>query len=270
MYVEDGGEEGGGGGVGAGSGDSDPCAACDPDGAGICTNQESGGIPQSCAIDFNISVITDPCQLADLLEDDAIFRSYMLMLVSDANTKNRETAWTFYKAGNGNPIYSYHQGPVGGDLTTLILTNPIDGAMHQHYDFDGSLSIFSADDLLSIYQMYNAGKINNLETFTFGLVTHFGTRYMLKIDDVNALLSFFNSNFSNNSQFESFSFIYEFILASNRQEYGNVLGEKIGFLKMLRDYNTGIKMFEANPTFTVWTGKKLNSSGTTVITDNCN
>ncbi len=270
VYVDDGDGGGGGGGIGAGSGDSDPCAACDPDGAGICTNQESGGVPQSCAIDFNVSVITDPCQLANLLEDDAIFRSYMLMLVSDANNKDRETAWTFYKDGNGNPHYQYHQGPVGGDHVDLTFTQSIDGAMHQHYDFDGAFSIFSSQDMKALYEAYVDGNINNLATFTYGLVTHHGTRYMLKVDDVQALINFFSNNFSTKAQFDSFNADYNLYRFGYIFGYGEVIGGRLAFLRLLEEKNSGLKLFEANANFTSWTAKKRHSDGQSVINDNCN
>lgn len=269
VYVEDGGE-GGGGGTGAGSGDSDPCAACAPDGAGICTNQESGGVPQSCAIDFNISVITDPCQLAELLEDDATFRAKMSQLVNEANTLNRETAFTFYKDVNGNSHYTYSQGPVGGDHVDLTFTQPIDGAIHQHYNFNGALSIFSSQDLYALYQLYVGGNINNLETFTYGLVTHHGTRYMLKVDDVQTFINFLNNNFSTTAQFNSFNDDYNLERSARLPIFGEVNGGRIAFLKLLKDKNAGVKLFEANSNFTSWTAKKLQSNNITVVNDNCN
>lgn len=266
VYVDDGG--GGGGGIGAGSGDGDPCAACNPDGAGICTNQESGGVPQSCAIDFNISVITNPCQLAELLEEDGFFKSYMLSLVNEANTKNRETGWTFYKDGNGNPHYQYHQGPVGGEDMYFNSPHSVDGAMHQHYNFPGALSVFSTTDLEALYGMYNAGGINNLGTFTYGLVTFFGTRYMLAVDDEQAVINFLTTKFSTQAQVDSFSGLYTFLLDNYADIYGKVVGEQLAFLEMIE--GSGFKFFEANPNFTSWTAKRLHSNGTTIVNDNCN
>ena len=95
-----------------------------------------------------------------------------------------------------------------GDVNTYEVNLPInyaypaDGYLHSHPV--GGLSIFSAADIKAIYDGYRALGINDLETFTAGVVTASGTTYILKVEDKTAFMNFGSVHLHDQSDFIEF------------------------------------------------------------------
>jgi len=112
----------------------------------------------------------------------------MNTLETNANTKNFETGYLM-SGTPGNYSYTFQSGDPGDPFMNFTgITQTIDGYIHSH--FNGTLSIFSPQDIRAIYLLHQAGKINGLATFTAGVVTSQGSAYLLKVDDVINFLSF--------------------------------------------------------------------------------
>ena len=68
----------------------------------------------------------------------------------------------------------------------------VDGYIHSHYDVGNStLPIFSADDLLTVGQLYENSVINNLSEFSTGLYTTGGV-FFLEVTDPNLYRAFYD------------------------------------------------------------------------------
>ncbi len=87
--------------------------------------------------------------------------------------------------------FSTHDGEP--NKIDAYLSHPIDGFIHTHNLDREHWPIFTAEDLFSIYHLYQAGYIRNIETYTLALVTKHGY-YFLKVTDVDAFKKFFSSN----------------------------------------------------------------------------
>ncbi|MEP1307276.1 MAG: hypothetical protein ABJK11_16555 [Balneola sp.] len=255
---------------GGGSDNGDPCAPCDSSGPVICEEQGGNGvIPESCSVSLNISLITDPCELAELLEDDTLFRQKMGDLLSKANSDNFESGYLFKKNSSGTD-YFLRQGNSGDPFIVLDEQGSYDGFMHNHFDSDPpSLSIFSPDDIQSLYTIFDSGGMVNPETFTYGLVTYFGTRYILKIEDISKFQSF-GQNFLSGDEYTVFKSNFLALRNIYVPYNGEVNGGEIAFLKILEQYDTGLKLFKGNSDFTDWQVRKLSSNGNSSVNGNCN
>ena len=256
---------------GGGSDNGDPCAPCDSSGPGICEEQGGNGvIPESCSTSFGISLITDPCELAELLEDDTEFRQKMGELFSKANSDSFESGYIFKKENSGT-TYTSIQGNAGEPFIDYEFSNVMDGFLHNHYDDDDdNFSTFSGNDIRALYGWLLNGKINNTATFTMGLVTFYGTSYLLKIDDLAKFQEFGLNHLADEDDFATFDAeLDQFYLL-----YTNFLNPQDGgesaLLRMLEDNDSGLKLFKGNSNFTDWKAREFNSNGDSVINGNCN
>lgn len=104
-------------------------------------------------------------------------------------TKNYE-ADRSYTYDNGKYTFTNHDGNLGDPEIKYVPSriSKIDGFIHSHYD--GILKIFSPSDLMVPYNWFmNKNGINNLNTFSLGLVTSGGT-YFLFITDLQKYMAF--------------------------------------------------------------------------------
>lgn len=103
-----------------------------------------------------------------------------------------------------------------------------------------------------------------------GLTTHFDTSYLLKIDDLDAFLSFGQENFGSEDDWTDFGSLWGGLRNTYiyNLQMGEIQGGKLAMAEMLDD--SGLKIFEGNSNFTSWQAIKINSSGTGTENDNCN
>ena len=165
-----------------------------------------------------------------------------------------------------NSEYFYVQGPNNMLEMTLPINsmNPADGYLHSHPQ--GALSIFSATDIKTIYDGWVTLGINNLETFTAGVVTASGTTYMLKVEDKNAFMNFATANLKYQNNFEAFEYWYQIYGITENNSTGNV---EAGFVNLINNkFNTGLKLFKGNTqNFGQWNLREYNQGS--VINSNC-
>lgn len=231
---------------------------CDPDNGG-------GGYT-------NYADTTNPCKNADSLAVNTGFKSRLDSLKALTN-QNFETG--YYSTKNPDGTYTYHkqQGSPGNPYIsgTNNITTPISSYMHNHYT--GLLSVFSGGDLQQMYYWLKNGIIADPSTFSMSLVTANGTTYMLQINDIIKFQQFGQTWLANAAWFTLFESLYT-------QNYGisetaSNANNLSGFLRLLSEYNTGLKFFVGdNNNFSIWNPKRFQSDGTfnggTIIDSPCN
>lgn len=202
----------------------------------------------------------NPCNQIQSLANSSVFQSNMQNLNSNT-TQNFETA---YIMRNGE--YFYVQGPNNMLEMTLPINsmNPADGYLHSHPQ--GALSIFSAADIKAIYDGYITLGINNLETFTAGVVTASGTAYLLKVEDKTAFMNFASANLKYQNNFDAFEAWYLLYGITENNSTGNV---ESGFVNLINNkFNTGLKLFKGNTqNFGQWNLREYYQGS--VINSNC-
>lgn len=72
----------------------------------------------------------DPCKLADLLEDDLAFRSYMALLNYEADNENFESGYYFKNTSSGK-TFDYFRGADNEHDINFNPPYPLDGLIHQ-------------------------------------------------------------------------------------------------------------------------------------------
>lgn len=283
----------GGGGGSIGGGGSDPCEECEPDmpcdntgsiqngdsisnlnATGCSTDGGGGGLGDIC--DYSnapeICGILDPCSQVNNLEGDVSFIAKFDSLEWMSRNVNHEGAFV-YREDTYGKTYEYLEGGGGNQYIDIPdLSYKADGLIHSHFIDNETLSIFSPSDIQAIWGLYLNGDLNDLRTFTLGVVTPYNTAYLLKIDDVEKFMDFGEEFLVSSSPLSSDPNV---LLGFYDQVYGiNSLqspsqNEKY-FLKLLDGLNTGLKLFKGTPSLlNSWQLIDISEDGQ-VINTNCN
>lgn len=217
----------------------------------------------------NAADSTNPCRNADSLAANENFKNRMDSLKSLTN-QNYETGYYSIKNSDNTYTYTKQQGSASSASIQVNLTTSISGFMHNHYS--GLLSIFSGSDIRQMYDWLRTGKLSDVSTFSMSLVTASGTTYMMQIDDVIKFQQFGQTWMADDLIFGVFENFY--LTKYGISETGTNLNNLTGFLRMLSEYNMGIKFFEGNnTTFSEWNPKKFetdgSSTGGTIVNSPC-
>jgi hypothetical protein len=208
----------------------------------------------------NNNIIT-PCTQVQNLANSSVFQSKM----QDLNNKTTEIYEAAYIMRNGE--YHYVQGSDYMFEMSLPINNmnPADGYLHSHPS--GTLSIFSASDIKAIYDGWVTLGINNLETFTAGVVTASGTTYILKVENKTTFMNFASANLKYQNNFDAFEGWY--LLYGITPENSEVTVET-GFMQLINNqFNTGLKLFKGNvQNFSQWNLRDYQQG--ILINTNCN
>ena len=208
----------------------------------------------------------NPCEQMRLAATAADFKNAITNLLAKTSTKP-EVGFKLnlnsdYTPGSG--IYSYTDitGNINDEIPNIDIWKyltpgeTIDGFMHTHYV--GLDPMFTADDIAIAYELYLYGRVNDLSTFTIGVVTSTGT-YFVKIDDIDAFANFYNNKLDTEDKRDAIN--------DSINQWWKLSGDiEKGFLKNFA--NSGVKLFKRETDGTI-KPKGLNTSGT-VVTINCN
>ena len=142
-------------------------------------------------------------------------------------------------------------GKAGVDFT-IPAGVKIDAFLHTHYS--GLFSIFTPPDLAALSQWFKNGHINNTDTFVTGVVTASGTQYLMVIDDPAKFDTFAESFVKNGVIDEG---ITDFWGNWNYDRYnikknGLAADNELGFVKLLADANTGLKILKGSNDLNNW------------------
>jgi hypothetical protein len=230
------------------------CGGGDPGGGG---GSGSGGGSNPDTTIYNI------CRQVDSLEVNSAFKQRMTALFN-AVSLNYEVGYIMQRNNNGTYNYALIQGSSnGGGLPDFNFTQPQDGILHTHYA--GLLSIFSPDDLRSLFRIYRDNYANS--GFIYGLVTG-STTYLLEVGDLQTFLQFGQQYLEDATSFELFKNIYSNVYVINNSNSPSLNEQR--FLWLLNEVNSGLKMFSEDvTTFNNWDLKGLNLNNEVILL-NCN
>lgn len=187
--------------------------------------------------------------------------------IDPATGKYKETGYTLTE--NGSEVTEQEYIGVGGtDEIRLSITNPINGYIHNHNP-DG-FSVFSPYDLATLSRLYTSGRVKDLNSFVFGVVTAKGTQYMITIDDPAALSTFANK-FLTGGQLDKdkIDAVDVGYFASGINQGPNLASNEAGMLHYLTANNSGLKVLKGDSTFNNWQQIERGYNDQ-IITTNCN
>jgi hypothetical protein len=187
----------------------------------------------------------------------------------DSNSNNIQNAVT---AGTAAATVNFPDLPTPNKYKVMAHTHDAHGP-----NGTGTFSIFSWGDILQVAAILNDNEADD-DFFTMYLATADGTRYALTIDSTYSFLNFFNVIDPNNPTITDPVKTKALLeMEGNYYDDNATVGSgKIGlatnpaddlkiFLKILKEMNAGISLFEVDPTYTVFTKLTLNSNGTAVV-----
>lgn len=186
--------------------------------------------------------------------------------------------------GNGDYTFS---DPIERPENTLELGSinipageVLDGFIHNHYDKEGSLSIFSPHDLYAIYNWLTNGNINDNNSFIFAITISDNTTYAITIDDPQAFIAFgdialeglqFDPT-TNNIMIDEYGGDEDAFLGSDggvKDTNTNDLNET-NLLKLLNAASAGLNVFKSNDSFENWQQLDYNPASNNVTRQDCN
>jgi len=170
---------------------------------------------------------------------------------TDANGKYKETGYLLTE-NNDSVTEQQVNGIPGKNGIDLSISDSIDGFIHNHNP-GMTFSVFSSADLASLSWMYKAGKIKDLNSFVFGLVSAKGTQYFITIDDPEALNTF-AENFLTNGEIDKKKVddMDEQYLMSGITYGDNLTSNEAGFLYLLNKFSSGLSVLKGDSTFSNW------------------
>lgn len=182
-------------------------------------------------------------------------------LANKANSDNKETGYKLKNKEDGDGYdYEIKEGIEDklGINFNLADGEKLDGFIHNHFDKPNSLSVFSPEDLYSLYTMLNSNHINNSRSFVYALSTSDGTNYALRIKSKAKFLSFAAVNLEGLQNGDNNTLGYEYsgngsILNSNgiKDTNSNALNER-NFAKLLLLVNSGLELYRSTDNFESW------------------
>lgn len=187
----------------------------------------------------------------------------------DLDGKYKETSYTLTSNTDGSITEQPYIGIPGTNEMKFSLSNQIDGYIHNHNP--GGFSIFSPHDLASLSLMYKMGKIKDINSFVFGVVTTAGTQYIITIEN-SAAFGNFASNFVANGQINE-SYVKQldekYYMNGITTGNNNITGNEAGLLNILQQSNSGLKILKGDSTFSNWNIIQKGSNDQ-IIKTNCN
>lgn len=239
-----GGGSGGGSGGGGSSGGGGTPPSCTGTGCG------TGWIPVS----------PTGCNpfISTLAGDSAFKNRFKALNTPQATNNGFESGYAVFDRATSN--YSYVEGSAFNPLITWNIPSPVEGLLHCHYN--GLNNIFSADDILFMAQIYLAGFAKDSANLFFGMTSHSGLPYLVKVSNTARFRTFAERIVAMEANNNGFTKKYNQKLNSgsnnkNIEEFFNML-QKLGGLSAL-------SVYEATPdnlgsfNFDGW--KKLNPDG---------
>lgn len=244
-------------------------------GAGGSVNTSPVNNCRDCIPDYALT----PCDIIKKLQLDTNFKSRMSGLIDSARNWSFEQCIVLYNSPtpltSNNFTYQTFSGSIGSPSAQYTGDTTMQGIIHSHYS--GLLSIFSGEDIQDLYlKMKNYPSISN--DIFIAVVTSSNTAYLLQIPDRAAFIAFGDKYLSTQKDLE------KFIEKTMGKKYGlNSSGtnaaNELGFLKMLKELNTGLSVstatFNSSTTasasiFDNWTKIEYNSLTNNTNSSTCN
>ncbi|MFY1044990.1 hypothetical protein [Chryseobacterium sp. GP-SGM7] len=160
---------------------------------------------------------------------------------------------------NGQISNISKEGETGaGGIDISYSGGQIDGFIHSHYA--GLLSIFSPADIASFSAIYASGSIRDINTFVMGVVTASNTQYMMVIDDPASFAAFSQQFLLPNGEIDQqYTDNYGKLHYNlyNIKNNGLAAANEVGFLKLLSEQNSGLKVLKGSNNSNDWSELEL-------------
>jgi hypothetical protein len=244
-------------------------------GGGSKSNEDIITVPFDKDIDFQLE--NPDCEELKKNAKDSLFRQNMQFLKTDLLTSDLEKGFQIY---NGNYITPpFAENPVVGPIVSgtaqhtpqspyhismkAIVHNHLKETIHNH------IGTFTPNDIIQLlnlnlnHQQQNS-PVTQSEMASY-LVCNEGN-YVLKISDYSKLYLFANKYvFDANFKKEVDDFYKEKNIVHGKPK----IDQNIGFLKLLKKYDFGVKLFEGDENFQNWEELELNNSGNKITKKPC-
>lgn len=180
---------------------------------------------------------------------------------------NKEYGYLLNETSNGNIDYVSVSGLENEAIINVNVDSPIDGFLHSHYN--GLLSIYSPDDILSLVKLYSLGLIKDTNKFLMGLVTG-NNQYFLTIDNPAKFTNFSNLYITNRDLDVTAQNALNLIYGSlyNINETNNASENLKNFLNFLNANNTGLGLVEGDSNSENWKKLSVDKNGK-IIKEDC-
>jgi len=224
----------------------------------------------------------DPCKTFTKLANNTEFKNKLQQLRNKAMNDNKETAYKMTSTGFNQYDYAIREGDQGelGLDPDVGDNEQIDGFIHNHNNDpqNRDLSIFSPNDLYTLYKWLKNGNVANKNNFVYAVTTAQGTTYALTIQSKSKFIAFGDAvleGLQNNSN-NTLGYEYEGSNGSHLQDFGginngnsNALNET-NFLNLLDFANAGVGLYKANYNFDDWQELEYNPNTNSVTSNPCN
>ncbi|GGE44154.1 hypothetical protein [Psychroflexus planctonicus] len=205
----------------------------------------------------------DPCDEMNSMENDNELKEKLVEMQNNTSL-DRETG---YLINHDGVAFDSIEGEPNADEINFSVNGSIDGFMHTHVLPNGS-SIFSPDDILALFQLYNDGHINNTSTFIMMVVTAHGTSYTLMINDPVTFAQFGQSTLLNAYNDFDLQIGAQYYLLNEVYGIDSITARELSVLQAIE--NSGLSLFKGNENFDDWKEIKRNKANTETVEVDCN
>lgn len=215
----------------------------------------------------NESTGNDPCGSMKTISADTNFVANMQDLSKKVNQKNEE-GYVITKNASGDFEYSPVKGNDNENFIKFNFNTRTLGIIHSHYS--GLNSMPSPGDLKQLGAIFvaNSTKDRNVisSDFTLGVVSTYGS-YVFKINNIEKFVNFYVDKLLYITDYSSFSEKYKSDYNLDKSDHSK--SWETNFLKLIKDYDTGLTMFKGSNDSKSWQEKTLNENGNSVIDGPC-
>ncbi|MDF2934347.1 MAG: hypothetical protein K0R36_3678 [Chryseobacterium sp.] len=209
-----------------------------------------------------------PCQKIQEIGKHTKTKSLFENLKTKTNSTKEFGEILIESNGQINNIPKEGESGAGG-IDISYSGGQIDGFIHSHYA--GLLSVFSPADIASLSAIYASGSIRDMNTFVMGIVTASNTQYMMVIDD-SASFATFSQQFllpnGNIDQDKTDLFGLLEFGKYNIRTNGLSATNELGFVKLLSETNSGLKILKGSNNSNDWSELKITNGQ--VVPKPCN
>jgi hypothetical protein len=243
----------------------------DPNPPGSGTNPAGGIVDQTNEIGTNecknpttpADTTHDPCTQANPLKTNPKFVKMMDTLQSLKSVAG-ETTYLMMPDGTEKKQVDAANG--GADLNfSMSYFTGSSGFLHNHGAGSGILSVFSADDIQTLYKIITQGHVSNPTSYTYAMVNQFGQGYLLVVSnlgDFNTWAATYAQSATGQNLFNS---LYNNLVSANNSATTN----EDNLVALLALTGSGLTLMKSNTTNTSWSLIVKNPDGTFSIVQ-CN
>ncbi|MDF2552059.1 MAG: hypothetical protein K0R77_1334 [Chryseobacterium sp.] len=209
-----------------------------------------------------------PCQKIQEIGKHTKTKSLFENLKTKTNSTKEFGEILIESNGQINNIPKEGESGAGG-IDISYSGGQIDGFIHSHYA--GLLSVFSPADIASLSAIYASGSIRDMNTFVMGIVTASNIQYMMVIDD-SASFATFSQQFllSNGNIDQDKTDLFGLLEFGkyNIRTNGLSATNELGFVKLLSETNSGLKILKGSNNSNDWSELKITNGQ--VVPKPCN